>query len=388
VKGVWLLSWRHALHNRAQTVILVACISVTIFLPCATAVLTSEYEQRLDARAEATPLVAGARGNRFDLTLSALYFRESTLPQVSWGELEELRSGGDCVPVPLHVRNTAQGFPVVGTTPEYFERRDLVAGAGTLPLLIGDCVLGAGVAEALGRAPGDTIFSDQKELYDISRPPALKMRVCGVLTRSDGPDDDAVFVDVKTAWIIEGLAHGHDDADGVDEKLVLGRAEDEVVLSGAFIEYNEVTPENVDSYHFHGELGAMPLSAILVFPRDLKAGTLIKARGNLSRTWQVVSPREVIDDLLSFVFRIKAFLDGYSGVLATITALMTVLVLLLSMRLRRREMETLDRIGGSRFTKARLYGSEMVLVLILSVGLALAALGVSRLVLPDLLRTL
>ncbi len=102
----------------------------------------------------------------------------------------------------------------------------------------------------------------------------------------------------------------------------------------------------------------------------------------------MVSPREVVDDLLSFVFRIKAFLDGYSGVLATITALMTVLVLLLSMRLRRREMETLDRIGGSRFTKMKLYGSEMVLVLLLSVGLAVAALGVVQLVLPDLLRTL
>jgi len=388
MRGVWHLSWRHALHHRAQTVILVACIAVTILLPCATSVLTADYERRLDARADATPLVAGARGNRFDLTLSALYFRESALPTIPWGELEGLRAGGDCVPIPLHVRNTAQGFPVVGTAPEYFEKRGLRAAAGTLPLVIGDCVLGAEVAEALELSPGGHVFSDQKELYDISRPPALKMRVCGVLARSNSSDDEALFVDVKTAWIVEGLAHGHDDPRTVDENLVLGRAEGEVVLSGAFIEYNEVTPENVASYHFHGEESAMPLSSILVFPRDAKAGTLIKARGNRSRVWQVVAPREVVDDLLSYVFRIKAFLDGYSGVLATITALMTVLVLLLSMRLRRREMETLDLLGGSRFTKAKLYGSEMALVLAASIAFAAVGLGVARLVLPDLIQNL
>jgi putative ABC transport system permease protein len=389
VRGVWRLSWKHALHNRAQTVILVLCISVTLFLPIATAVLTSGYERQLDSRAESTPLIAGARGNRFDLTLSALYFRESTLPTIPWSEYESLRSGGDCVPVPMHVRHSAHGHPVVGTTPEYFERRGLIAERGTTPFLIGDCVLGAEVATELELDAGDILFSDQKELYDISKPAALKMQVCGVLARTGGPDDHAIFVDTKTGWIIDGLAHGHDDvAEGVDEKLVLGRAEGEVVLSGAFIEYNEVTPENVGSYHFHGESAAMPLSSILIFPRDVKAGTLIKARLNLSRTWQVVSPREVIDDLLSFVFRIKAFLDGYSGILASITALMTVLVLLLSMRVRKREMETLNRIGSSRYTVARLYGSELALVFSASLVLALVGLGTAWLFLPDLLKSL
>ena len=37
------------------------------------------------------------------------------------------------------------------------------------------------------------------------------MKVVGVLSPVATPDDEAVFVDVKTAWVIAGLAHGHDD---------------------------------------------------------------------------------------------------------------------------------------------------------------------------------
>ncbi len=389
MKGIWLLSWRHALHNRAQTIILVLCIASTIFLPLATSILVSDYERQLDARADATPLVAGARGNRFDLTLSALYFRQSALPTIPWSELQSLHDAQQGVAVPLHVRFTAHGHPVVGTTPEYYEERGLVPLHGTAPLVIGDCLLGATVADTLALAPADTLFSDVVEVYDITKPPALKMRVSGILPATGGPDDNAVFVDVKTGWVLEGLAHGHEDvAQEVDEALVLGRAEGEVVLSPAFIEYHEVTSANVAQYHFHGAIAEMPLSAILVFPRDAKAGTLLKARWNLSPTWQMVAPREVIDDLLSFVFRIKSFLDAFSGVLAASTAAMTVLVLLLSLRVRKREMETLDRIGCSRYTAAWLQGSELVLVVAASFVLAVIGLGLARLVTPDLLRSL
>ena len=389
MRGILLLSWRHALHNRAQTTILTLCIAVPVFLPLAARLLIHRYQDDLTARAENTPLVVGTQGNRFDLTLSVLYFRESELGTLPFTRLAELNAAGMGTAIPLNLRFTARGLPVVATSPEYFELRGLRAERGSIPLMLGDAALGARVARELGLSPGDALFSDQRELYDISKPPALKMHVCGVLAESGTPDDGAVFVDVGTAWVLEGLAHGHDDAlVEVDESLVLGRTEGNVVLSQAMIEYNEVTPENLASFHYHGDPARLPLSAIVFDPTDAKAATLTKARVNASEGWQMVTPVDVIEDLMAFVFRIRALFDSLSAVLGACTVLMCALVVLLSMRIRAAEMSTLNRIGCSRFAVARLYAVEIALVVGLSLVLAAAGIGSVAVLLPDLARVL
>jgi len=384
VSGLLLLSWRRLRHDRLRTAVLVLCLAVPIFLPLATARIASGYERELVARAASTPLIAGAKGSRFDLVLGALYFRRQDLPPIPWSELLALSAAGEGTCIPLHARFTAQGFPLVGTSPEYYELRGLRAAAGTAPILLGDAALGAQAARALGLGPGDALFSDPRELYDISRPAALKLRVAGVLAPSGTADDEAVFVDVKTAWILEGLMHGHDPAEEVDASLVLGRTQGGVALSGALIEYNEVTPENLAGFHMHATPEELPLSAVLVVPRDEKERSLVKARVNASAQWQAASPSAVVDELLGFVFRIRALLDACASVLAASTLAMTALVLLLSARLRAPEMRTLERLGAARGTVLLLYTLEMALISAASVALALSALLAARFLLPGL----
>lgn len=389
--GVWLLSWRRLQHTKGQTATLIACIALTIFLPLATQLVTDDYERELVARADATPLVAGTRGNRVDLALAALYFRETELDPIPMAAIDELGGGKDLAVqlVPVHVRFTAQGRPLVGTVPEYYERRALVAAAGSTPLVLGDVCLGANAARALGLGPGDALFSDQRELYDISKPPALKMRVSGVLAANGTPDDDAVFVDVKTAWILEGLSHGHQDVEeGIDPTLVIGETDDMMVVSPAMIEYNEVTPETLATFHVHGDPADLPLTAVLAFPATEKDRTMLRAHINVRTDWQMISPREVIDDLMEFVFRIRSVLNGVFALLAVSTAMLVGLVVLLSTRLRAAEMETLHRIGCPRSTVLRLYAAEWTLIL--GAATALAALGTlaATSLLPNLVRTL
>ena len=111
---------------------------------------------------------------------------------------------------------TARSRPIIGTTPDYFRQRGLAVRAGRLPILVGEAVLGATVARDLGLGPGDTLLSDYEKPYDISTTYPLKMHVSGVLAESGSPDDGAVFVDVKTAWVIEGIGHGHGIVHGID----------------------------------------------------------------------------------------------------------------------------------------------------------------------------
>ena len=378
MRGLFGLVFAHARHHATSTVVLCVCLAVTAFLPVASRLLASRWNDELTARAESTPLIAGTRGNRFDLTLQALYFRPSELDSVPYGRVKEIAETGLALAVPLQLRHTARTRPIVATSLEYYEQRRLQPRTGTLPLQMGDCTLGATLAEELGLGVGDVLFSDPADLYDISKPAALEMSIRGVLEPSGTPDDGAVFVDIKTAWILEGFAHGHDDVvREVDESMVLGRTEDNVTMSGALIEYNRVTPENMDSYHYHGDEDELPLSAVLVFPDSAKSATILKARWNTSKTEQMVVAEDVIEDLLSYVFRVKDVLDAIAALLGVCTALLVGLVLTLSLRLRRDELWTLERMGVSRGRVAALCLLELLLVCAVALLLAGAAVALS-----------
>lgn len=384
MSGLLLLTWRQINYHRGRTAILILALAVTIFLPLVTRRLVARYDAELRARAEASPLVAGAKGNRFDLTLATLYFREADLDRVPYSQYEAMRDANMGVVVPMNLRFSARGRPIVATSPEYFEERALRPVAGRLPFRLGEVVLGAAVAEALEIGAGDHLFSDQRELYDISKPPALKMRVCGVLAPTRGPDDGAVFVDIRTAWVLEGLMHGHDEAKKIDAELVMEEGERQRTLSPAMIEYNEITAENAATFHYHGSSDTLPLSSVLVFPRDAKSRTLLKARVNASKLYQMVVPADVIDDLMAFVFRIQAFLDLVAAFLGGATLLLVVLVLLLTVRMRAREIEALHRIGGGRYTVVMLYALEIGFIALSAVLLAFLALTAALTWLPDL----
>lgn len=384
MRGAWGLAWLRLRRHPVPTAILVLCLGLTLALPIAGRVLVADYRAQLLQRAEATPLVLGERGDRFDVVLSALYFRTGRSGVVPFPEAERLRAEAPGSVIPLHARATAQGRPLVGTSPEYFERRGLRAAQGDLPLFAGEVVLGAELAADLQLGVGDSLFSDVRELYDLAVPPALKLRVCGVLAPSRGPDDGAAFVDLATCWVLEGFAHGHDDPDEVDPSLILGGDEEGQVMSGALLSYQEITPENLASFHDHGDPERLPLSALLYWPATEKDATLVRTRVNQRGDFQMLQPVEVVDELLAYVLRVRQLMDGLSFVLGTVTVLLSAMVYALSSRLRAAEFRTLRRMGCARSFVARLVLSEVLAVVLLATGLAFTATWIIRVSLGDL----
>ena len=71
------------------------------------------------------------------------------------------------------------------------------------------------------------------------------MNVVGILHKSPSPDDQAVFVDLKTAWIIEGFGHGHQDVTmTTDDSVILKRSEKAVTANAKLTLYTEITEAN------------------------------------------------------------------------------------------------------------------------------------------------
>lgn len=386
--GSLALAARHVRHNPARSAIIAICVAAACAIPLLVRVLIRDFQKSLVSRAAATPVVIGSKGNRFDLTLSLLYFRRVEPGALSFADFLQLSTNGGGTYIPLHVRFTARKMPLVATSIDYFERRGLTPATGTLPLTLGDAVVGAQAARMLGVAVGGSLFSDQREVFDISKPPALKLHVVGVLSPSGGPDDEAVFTDIKTAWILEGLSHAHVDALKAPARLVLERDPGRVVLSEELIDYNEVTADNVASFHLHADDAHLPLSGIILMPDSVKSGTLVMSRLNAGKTLQAAVPLTVVEDLLAYVFRLRALVDGISLVLALLTGLLIGLVTVLSIRVRSRELETLRRIGVARSTITAMFGWEIALLLL--AGGLLAGLGVGAVSLwaPNLVKWL
>lgn len=384
------IAWQYIRYNRIKTAVLVACITLISFLPFALQLMLSESERQLMSRAVSTPLVVGVKGSALDLVMNTLYFGDDVPELMTMTASDRIAAADLALPIPMYARFMARGNPIVGTTLDYFEFRGLKIAQGRQIAVLGDCVLGAKVAESLALKPGDSLVSSPESLFDLAGVYPLKMKVAGILKKSHTSDDLAVFVDLKTAWVIQGLGHGHQDVTKLkDPTLVLKRTESNVAATAKLFHYTVITEKNMASFHFHGNLAAYPISAVIVVPYDAKSGTILRGRYlSKEETQQIVKPEEVIDGLLQNIFRIKNLLDSVIAVVALATVLAVILVFALSLRLRQGEIQTIFKIGCSRMTIVKLIAAEIIIIVFSSAVLCSIMMVAVRSVSNDLVRML
>ena len=384
------IAWKYLVFNRARSATLVACITLIAVLPLALEIILDESERQLVRRAETTPLVIGARGSALDLVMNSLYFTEQVPELITLAAADEVVDTGLAAAVPLYVRFRARGFPVVGTTLDYFDFRRLKLAAGHPFAMLGDCVVGVSVAEQLDVKPGDTLVTSPETLFDLTGVYPLKMTITGVLAPTHSADDLAVLVDIKTAWVIEGLVHGHEDVTRTtDDSIIMERNEGSVSANAKLMHYREISAANIDAFHFHGDTTAYPLTAVIALPGDDKSATLLRGRYLDENTaYQIVPPAQEIDTLMTTIFRIRNVLDAVILFVGLATALALVLVFALSLRLRQREIDTIARIGCSRSTIARLCAAELILIVLMSAVVCAVLLWLVQLNSGSLVRTL
>ncbi len=372
MRGALYLAWRYLAHHRGKTAILVASITLIVFLPLGLDVLVGQSAAELTARAQSTPLLVGSLGSPLELVLNSLYFEPDEPETMPYAEVTRIAESGLADPIPLHLRFRVRQHPVVGTTLEYFDFRGLRITEGRRMAVLGECVLGAKAARELDVSVGEWVVSSPEGVFDLAGVYPLRMRVVGVLAPAHSPDDRAVFVDVKTAWIIQGYGHGHQDlATPQAESAVLAREGSRITANASVVQYNEITEENLDSFHFHGDLADYPVTAAIAIPRDERSRALLLGRYEApGEAAQIVRPLAVMNELLDTIFTVQSYVVAAIGSVAVATLATAALVFLLSLRLRRREIETMVKIGGARRSVAAVLVSEVAFVLAVAVCLA------------------
>jgi putative ABC transport system permease protein len=372
MSGALFLGWRYLVFHKLKTAILVASITLMLFLPAATRVLVNDSAAALTSRADQTPLVVGASGSPLELVLSSLYFHAEQPPELPFASFTELRDTGWAEAIPLNTRFHSRGSPIVGTSLEYFSFRDLGLAQGRMMGMLGECVVGANVAARESVGVGDSLVSSPETVFDIAGVYPLKMAITGVLEPNGSADDDAIFVDFKTSWVIQGLGHGHQDlVNPAAAAGVLNRKDGLVTANASVVQYAEITPVNVAQFHFHGATGDFPLSSVIVVPPDEKSGALLRGRyQDNDLGMQMIVPSSVLNDLLDTVFTVQNYIILGLAILSLATIAVITLVFLLSQQLRKGEFHTLSRIGASRTYIATLIASEIGFVFIGSLLLA------------------
>jgi putative ABC transport system permease protein len=374
MRDIQYMAWRYLAYNRIKTTILVLSVTLIIFLPAGLKILVGQSAKALTIRAEATPLIIGAKGSPLELVLNTLYFESDAPPSITFSESQRVSDSQLAVAIPLYTRFKTRGFSIVGTTLDYFDFRSLKIQTGRNMAMMGECVLGSSVAAQLGLVPGSALVSSPESVFDLAGVYPLKMNVVGILKPTGTPDDRIVLVDLKTAWIIQGLAHGHQDMSKPEAAAgVLKRDGDTIVANASVMKYNEITPANMDSFHFHGDLSDFPITTIIAVPPNLKSSTLLQGKylGDDERV-QITKPTAVMDELLETILTIQRYVVAAVVVIGFSTLMTAVLVFMLSLRLRKREIETMHRIGGSKRRVMGLIGTEIAVVLLL--GLAFAGI--------------
>jgi putative ABC transport system permease protein len=372
MRDILYMTWCNLAFHKVRSIILVISITLTIYLPIGLKVVVDQSADSLTTRAEATPLIVGAKGSPLELALNSLYFESGVSETIPCSESARVDDTGLAMAIPLYTRFKSGKQPIVGTSIDYFDFRGLKIAEGHNFTMLGDCVLGAKAAEKLKATTGDHVISSPESVFDIAGVYPLKMRVTGVLAATESPDDEAIFVDLKTAWIIEGRAHGHEDLSKPEAASGILRKEGDVIVGNAsVVQYREINPENLDSFHFHGSPDDFPITSVIAVPRDQRAAALLRGKylGDEERV-QIIEPASIMGELLSTILTVRSYFITAIILVGISTFALAILVFLLSLRLRLREIATMHKIGGARGRVFSIVSAEMLVIILLGSGLA------------------
>lgn len=358
------LAYKYISFHKTRSLVLIFSIGIIIYLPNGLKKLISESEFQMVKRAKATPLIIGAKGNSTDLVINTLYFQQEKIENISMEVLATVNAAGFGYGIPISSVFTTRNFSIVGTDRDYFDFRNLNLSSGRWMSFVGECVIGSAVADKLNIGVGDSLVSSPENFFDLAGVYPLKMSVVGVIGPSDSPDDQAVFVDIKTNWVIMGLGHGHEDlTKNYDPTIVIERDSSMVKAGAKLYLYNTISGENMDSFHFHGDMDTYPISSLIFVPKDHKSETILRGRfesGEFAE--QSIVPEEVVNNLLQSIFRIKQIFNTVFVLVGVATILILTLIMTLSIRLRKNEIYTMFTIGSSKLKVFEIISFELIIL--------------------------
>jgi putative ABC transport system permease protein len=369
---VFKITFYHLLRNKRVTFLMLLALSTTFYFPLLSNALSSILHKHMMSRAEQTPLIVVAKGSRFQSVLNTIYFRTETLETLPKKVYDDLQTRKNVKPIPIYnvfkakvpIANDFLSIPIIATNQEYLKFRGLEVQDGRLFVFPGQVVIGHKLAEESGLKVGDTMLSEISNLINLNAIYPLKLRITGILKETGTEDDSMIFSALKSGWIMAGFFHGHGTALELGKDYILTENDEVTVMKKNVITYTEITGDNLGSFHFHGDASQLPLTSLIVIPKDEKTQVITAGRINAKGKYNAYRPQAVMEEFFGLIFAINKIFNSYFVLVMSAVSLFIAIIILLSARLRKDEFKTIQTLGGSRFVVFKLYLCEYSMLLI------------------------
>jgi putative ABC transport system permease protein len=360
------LSLKSLFNRKVTTILTVLSITISVTLLLTLERIRIGAQESFKNTISGTDLIVGARSSPLQLLLYSVFRIGDATNNVSWTSYQDFKKRPDTKwTIPISLGDSHKGFRVVGTDQDYFDHYQF-SGGRNLKILEGkkfetlfDVVLGYDVFEKLKYKIGDKIILAHGTGVSFQNHADTPFTIVGILSKTGTPVDQSVHVSLEA---IEAIHEGWES--GAPPK---NDSNPDELLKKNF------KPTQITAFF----MGLNSRSAVLKVQREINDYTQEPLTAAL--------PGVVLSSLwntLSFVENILKLLTT----LVFLTSLLSLfLVLLTSLKERRREMSILRSMGAKPQFVFLLFVFESCVVTSLGILLGISVTLIALLICEPLL---
>lgn len=326
---LFIIAWRSAWNRRMTLGLTLLALTLSVAMLLGVERLRNEAHRSFSLSVSGTDLIVGARTSPVQLMLYSVFRIGEATNNINWTSYQKIAADPMVAwAVPISLGDSHHGFPVIGTTPEYFEHfrygdaQHLTLAGGKPFKGVFEVVLGSEVARQSGYRMGDSIVLTHG-MCDAGLPEHgdKPFTVTGILAPTGTPVDRTLHIS------LEGITAIHLDWIG-------GTPMPGFSIPGELVRKFDLTPKDITAVL----VGLKSRAAVFRVQRQIneeKIEPLLAVMPGvaLEQLWQVAG---VVEKSL-LAISAMVVLVGLSGMMA---------VLLASLNERRREIAILRSVGA------------------------------------------
>ncbi len=209
--GLWLIVSRSLRQHALSTAVTACSVAMAAGLVMAVFAIKSQTYDAFTGGSNGFDAVLGARGSQLQLVLNTVFHLETSPGNIPWSMYQAIaQDDGVALAVPYAVGDNYQGFRIVGTTPDLFEK---FPGEGGIRVESGgrfftadarEAVVGSVVAQRTGLTTGATVNPYHGLIFDENKRHEDEYTVVGVLEATNSPLDRIVWIPIEGVYRMSG----------------------------------------------------------------------------------------------------------------------------------------------------------------------------------------
>jgi len=361
--SVLAIAWKSIRQRALASSLTSLSIALGVMLMVVVLTISAAIEKAFDQTSVGYDLIVGPQGSDLQLVLSAVYRIQPPIENIPYQYLKTLRDDRRITAaVPLLFGDVTEegAFPIVGTTPQYFEldyatnRSFRIRGKRINSFF--DAIIGSEVARANGWDLGSQ-FTIRHGGAEGTHVHDEKFTVVAILEQTQTANDRTVFLNVEGFYAIAGHEKPLDEVEDRLRKFygsepdVLAELLTELDAHKAHLAEDEASGVSHDHHdHSHETPDCMKeLTSVLVRTRSPADAIFLQADINKSFQARAVNPirpiRKLMDNVLGNIRKALVVLTAMIIIVSGVSIFVSIYN---SMSDRRREIGVMRALGASR----------------------------------------